>query len=78
MANSTISLCNLYRDTRYQPVNFINELSAIITSNGIQSDRSSCSFDMVQFDYTGNDVSDILDFNSKFLVYSAILYIKSL
>ena len=33
---------------------------------------------MVQFDYTGNDVNDILDFNSKFLVYSAILYLKSL
>ena len=33
---------------------------------------------MVQFNYTGNDVNDILDFNSKFVVYSAILYIKSL
>ena len=33
---------------------------------------------MVQFNYTGNDVSDILDFNSKFVVYSAILYIQSL
>ena len=33
---------------------------------------------MVQFNYKGNDVSDILDFNSKFVVYSAILYIKSL
>ena len=32
---------------------------------------------MVQFNYTGNDVRDILDFNSKFVVYSAILYIKS-
>ena len=33
---------------------------------------------MVQFNYTGNDVSDILDFNSKCVVYSAILYIQSL